>query len=174
MELDGKTWLALVSAIVSIAAVFVNFRLWRSANRPVVTAEIKTHGEAGNIAILYDLVVHNCGNRPAVNIHLVALTNSVEKAFTSTISERERNQLLRCFSIEHQIPLLHQGQHVQNCFGSTSVIPNDNVLQCGATIPITIKYNDVDGRVFESAQTLVVKDTTNFAQSGWRERSSKQ
>ena len=167
IDLDGKAIVATVSAIIAVAAVYVNFRLWSSENRPIVTAEIRTHGDAGNVSIVYDLVVRNCGNRPAANVQLSALTSAVEGALTPQISSQERRQLLRCFEAAYQVPLLHQGDTVRNAFGSTSIEPDRNVLVYGAKIPIVITYQDVDGRNFQSMLTLVVRDTTNFADAGW-------
>lgn len=172
IDLDVKTVVALVSAIVSVVAVYVNFRLWRAANRPIVTAEIRTHGDAGNIAIAYDLVVRNCGNRPATNIQLSALATAVESALTSAVSTVEKQRLLRCFSAKYQIPLLHQGDSVSNAFGATSSIPQENSLNYEAKIPVVITYQDVDGRRFQSSLTLVIRDTTNFADSGWSDETT--
>lgn len=62
-----STWAILVAMV----SLLVSFQLWRKTNRPVVSAAVVTHS-GGNIAILYNLIVYNSGNRPATNTRLRA------------------------------------------------------------------------------------------------------
>ena len=68
----GETLRTVFMGIATLVAVFSFFnttRLWRKANRPILSAFVETHS-AGNVATMYNLLIINSGNRPAVNICL--------------------------------------------------------------------------------------------------------
>lgn len=161
-----KIWVPVVSFLLSALALTFTRRTWFESNRPIVTAEIVTHG-AGNMAIAFDLVVHNTGNRPAVAIRLEACESDLNRALNNGAPTPLAAEIRRCFSDRAAIPLLHQGKSAQNGFGATSSLPSANALVINSEIPIRILYKDLNGRTFKSKQTLVVKDSTWFAGSGW-------
>jgi hypothetical protein len=161
-----KTGIAVCAFLLSALALIFTRRSWFESNRPIVTAEIVTHS-GGNVAILYNLVIHNTGNRPATEIKLQAKSADIEKAINQNTNAALQKEVRRCFSLNGKIPLLHQQSKVSNGFGLTSIKPEENVLVYEAIIPITIKYKDLNGRKYVSKQTLIVKDSEFFAGSGW-------
>ena len=166
MDIDWKSVIAGISAIVSIIALRVSWWLWRETNRPIVTAEIRTI-DATDLMTSYELVVHNCGNRPATNIHLEAQSEVIEAALSKSAPAPLREEVYRCFSREHRIPLLLPNGFTQNGFGITT-LDSHNTLIHGSTIPIKIAYFDLQGRRFNSSLTLIVKNSLYFAGSGQR------
>ena len=164
---DVKTIVAVVASITSFLALWVSWWLWRQTNRPIVTAEIKTSGTPGNVATFYELVIYNCGTRPAVNIRLTASSAALDAVTAPGAPSHFKSEIRRCFSIEHQIGLLHHGDRRRNGFGLTSTIESDNALIHLASLPIEIAYEDLMGRKYKSVMTLVVKDSEYFAGSGW-------
>ena len=163
-----KTGIAIFASITSVVALWVSWWLWRQTNCPIVTAEIKTSEVAGNVAICYDLVIYNCGTRPAVNVRLSAPLAAIDSILVPSAPDIFKREVHRCFSREYQIPLLHHGDRKRNGFGLTSAHSGDNALVYGATLPISVTYADLIGRKYESHMTLVVRDSKYFADSGWK------
>jgi len=164
-----KVAIPVISFLLSCLALIFTRRSWFESNRPIVSAEIATH-DGGNVAIMYNLIVHNTGNRPAVDIHLIAQKSNIDLAITKTATSHSSDEIRRCFSTYATIPLLHQGKSTINAFGATSSIPEQNVLVIDSKIPIQIRYKDLNGKSYTSTQVLIVKDSDWFAGSGW-ERS---
>lgn len=172
MAMEPQTYVAVASAAISVAALFVTWRLWRETNCPIVTAEIRTH-ESRETGRTYELVVHNCGNRPAMNIGLTALRQHKDAAIAPSAPSVFREEVYRCFAAEHKIPLLLPNQSTRNGFGITTN-DGDNALIYGAKIPIEIVYKDIHGRSYSWPWTLIVKDTDFFAGSGWGAPETRQ
>ena len=168
---DVKTIVAVVASITSFIALWVSWWLWTETNRPIVTVELEADG--GNVAVVYHLVVHNCGNRPATNIRLTALDAAKNAALVPTASVRAREQLQRCFAVEHQIQLLRHGESTKNALGAISTIVADNELVHRASIPITVEYEDLQGRSYKTSLTIIIKDSKAFAGS-WYESNEKE
>lgn len=165
--METSVAIALIAVLVSILSYMFTKRSWYETYRPIVTARIETHA-SGNMATIFDIVVYNIGNRPATDISLCANQKVLEKAFEENTSDVMKNEIKACFSTEVIIPLLHPGNSVSNGFGLAS--NNESTLKYGSRIPITIKYKDLNRRKIKTKQTLLFRDTTFFAGSGW-ERS---
>ena len=161
-----KIWVPVISFLLSTLALLITRRFWYESNRPIITAEIVTQS-SGNMAIAFDLVVHNTGNRPGVNIQLLAAESDIDQAISVNAPSHLVAEIRRCFTDRATIPLLHQGKSARNGFGATSSLPSANALKINSEIPIHIKYKDLAGKTYTSKQTLVVKDSTWFAGSGW-------
>ncbi len=161
---------SILAVIVSSSAAMFTHRTWLETYRPIVTVGVVTY-EAGSDGIAYNLVVYNVGNRPAVNICLQASRADVEKLLAPTATGKLRFDVERCFAEELKIPLLHPGCSVENAFGSTSRIAEQNSLNYGSSASVTVTYNDLNRRTFTSHLQIVVQDSAYFAGSGWGRRN---
>ena len=166
MDIDWKSVIAGISAIVSIIALRVSWWLWRETNRPIITVEINADG--GNEGIAYHLVVHNCGNRPAAKIRLSATSEAKDAALTPNASESAKEQLYSCFSAKYEIPLLRHGERIEGGFGTTSRVPVHNELVYGALIPVAVRYEDLVGNTYKTNITVVIRDTKAYNDSWYQ------
>lgn len=167
---DWKTILSILAFCLSLVSFWFSRKSWLQTNRPIVTATVETH-RGGNEAITYNLVVSNTGNRPATDVHIHAKINDVEACIAewvkqSIVPDSIYSAVLRCFSDEGKIPLLLNGKSLTNSFGYTSH-GNRTFWLYGVNLPIKIEYYDLDGRKYESIQTLKVKDSDGFAGGIW-------
>ena len=64
------TLLPVCAFIISLVSLYFTRLNWIQSNRPIIVAYIDVNGEPGNVNTMWDLVVSNIGNRPAVRIHL--------------------------------------------------------------------------------------------------------
>jgi hypothetical protein len=159
--------ISLIAVLVSLISYLFARRSWYETYRPIVTARIETHA-SGNMATVFDIVVYNTGNRPATDIRLRAEEKFLEKAFEENAAETMKSEIRACFSDEGTIPLLHSGSSTSNGFG---VVGNDeSTLKYGLRIPIIIEYKDLNRRKLKSKQTLLFRDSTFFAGSGWAKK----
>jgi hypothetical protein len=161
-----KVGLTAAAFLLSVLALIFTRRTWFESNRPIVTAEIVT-ASAGNVATAFNLVVHNTGNRPATNVCLRADESQLEAAISASANAVLKQEILRCFSEDGRIPLLHHQTTKTNGFGVCSTNEAENVLNYRSVISITITYRDLYGKRYKSKQDLVVKDSEYFAGSGW-------
>ena len=162
--MEPSILIALIAVLVSLLSYMFTKRSWYETYRPIVTARIETHA-SGNMATVFDIVVYNIGNRPATDISLHLNKEVLEKAFENNTSETMKNEIKACFSTEGIIPLLHPGNSISNGFGVAG--NNESTLKYGSRIPITIKYKDLNRRKIKTKQTLLFRDSTFFAGSGW-------
>lgn len=166
-----RTTASVAAFAMSLLSLWFTRRLWVESNRPIVTAEVRTHS-GGNVAILYNLAVINSGSRPAVNIRLIAENRDVEGALELNVHTDPRSapflrEISRCFSSEVVIPLLLNGRTVTNAFGVTGGEDGGSFWRSKASIPVRVTYSDLEGRRFTSRVVLVIKDSMGFAGSYW-------
>lgn len=161
-----KVGLTVAAFLLSVLALIFTRRTWFESNRPIVTAEIVT-ASAGNVATAFNLVVHNTGSRPATNVRLLADEAKLKAAISANANAILEREVLRCFSEDSSIPLLHHQSKKTNGFGVCSMNESESVLNYKSTIPIRITYSDLYGKKYKSNQDLVVKDSEYFAGSGW-------
>lgn len=134
--------------------------------RPTVIARVVTHSE-GNIAVTFDLIVHNTGNAPAKNIRLSVDKDELEASFSPSIDDALRDSIERCFSDEGMIPILENGQHATNSFGLISLQKQDTTWKSGAVLNIKISYQDLDGNSYKHDIPLKLGDNSTFAGGAW-------
>ena len=161
--------ISLIAVLVSLLSYLFVKRSWYETYRPIVTARIETD-TSGNLATAFNLVVYNTGNRPATDIRLHTDERVLEKAFEENISEALKSGIRDCFSDSGTIPLLHSGNSTLNGFGVAG--KDESTLKYGSQIPITIEYKDLNRRKLKSKQTLLFKDSTFFAGSGWTRKNT--
>jgi hypothetical protein len=164
-----------IATLVAVFSFFNTTRLWRKANRPILSAFVETYS-AGNVAIMYNLLVINSGNRPAVNVCLdLKLSNEdFRKCITQEMDNPRVEEILKCFNIGGTIPLLINGDKISNCFGLTSSRTEDNIWIYGSSLPIEISYQDLEGNKYVSALTLTVKYSKAFAGMQWSNRAHER
>jgi len=165
--MEISTSISLLAVCISFLAYLFSKKSWMETYRPIVTARIETYA-SGNDAAIFKIVVYNSGNRPAVNIRLITNTDMLEKLFLKSTEDIFKKEILACFSEVGLIPLLHSGGTTNNGFGISG--KKESTLVYGASIPIVISYKDLNGRSYKTKQTLLFRDTTYFAGSGWPEK----
>ena len=160
-----------IATLVAVFSFFTTIRLWQKTNRPIISAFIETHS-TGNMATTYNLLVINSGNRPAVNIRTILKIDDkkFQECITQELNHRNVQAIKKCFSSEGEIPLLVNQEKVSNYFGLTSTKTEDNIWKYRSSLPIEIRYQDLDGRKYISKQTLVVKYSKAFAGHEWSEK----
>jgi len=95
--MDISTGISSIALLLSAFAIYVTRQNWKETNRPIVTAAIETF-TSGNIATLYNLCLHNSGNRPAVEIRIHALEKDIEKILDNSAPEFHSNSVRRSLS----------------------------------------------------------------------------
>lgn len=165
---DPRTLAAFISAFISSTSIFLTIRFWRASNRPIVAVTVVTD-EPGSVTTTFNLVVANAGNRPAVNIRLLADEKSLDAAIDpdANHSRSAVSMVYDCFSEAGLIPLLLNGREVSNGFGGVSDQEGQKGLIYGSKIPVTVTYFDLDGRSYSSQQVLLIKASNAFAGSWW-------
>ncbi|WP_235039665.1 hypothetical protein [Vreelandella profundi] len=164
---DIKTGVAALALLLSVFSYLFTRRSWFESNRPIITAEIKTHS-AGNMAIVYSILVHNTGNRPAADILLTTDEQSINKLLAKTSTLSAEKEIRRIFSAAGEIALLHSGNTVSNGFGHTTG-DQESPLNYGVKLPIKISYRALSRKKYTTKQNLILKDSEYFAGSGWSE-----
>ncbi|MEM8808093.1 MAG: hypothetical protein AAGF01_18895 [Cyanobacteria bacterium P01_G01_bin.38] len=164
-----------IATLVAVFSFFNTTRLWRKANRPILSAFVETHS-AGNVATMYNLLIINSGNRPAVNVclDLKLSDEDFRKCITQEIDNSGVEAILKCFNVEGTIPLLIDGDKRSNYFGLTSSKSEDNIWRYGSSLPIEITYQDLEGEKYVSALNLVVKYSKAFAGMEWSDKTHKR
>jgi len=115
---------------------------------------------------MYDLVVSNIGNRPALRIRLHSSPEQIKNIFEDGINTDDEatrkfkiEQIENCFDRKSEILLLENGEKLSTAFGSTL---RTQWLKPGSTIDISINYFDLDGRSFKSKLPLKVYPRQGF------------
>jgi hypothetical protein len=159
---DAKTIVSIASATLSATSLYYTRRFWLATNRPIISASIVSN-EPGNIAITYNLVVYNTGNRPATSIRIHADKEMLDKIIYPDAQKELIDVIHKCFSSEAVIPLLINGKESLTFFGITSKDTGKNVLKYNSQLPILISYSDLENRNYKSSQVLVVRVSQGFA-----------
>jgi hypothetical protein len=172
MDETLRTVFTGIATLVAVFSFFNTTRLWKKANRPILSAFVETHS-TGNVATTYKLLIINSGNRPAVNVYLdLKLSDEdFKKCITQEMNNPGVEAIIKCFNIEGTIPLLIDGDKISNYFGLTSSKSEDNIWRYGSSLPIEITYQDLEGNKYVSALTLVVKYSKAFAGMEWSDKT---
>jgi hypothetical protein len=152
--------LAVFSAAIALLSLGFAVYSWRQANRPLVSARITSH-KGGNIATTLSLLVENTGNRPALDIRLIAKESDVRAAHMQALIPTDAE---RCFFAGIIIPVLANGRSTSNAFEH---LGSPECWRAGSKIPLKIKYRDLSGRHYTSKLQLLLADDAGFAQTFW-------
>ena len=163
-----RTLFAIIAVVISFFSFYFTRRFWLESNRPIVTAEI-VENDSGVDMALFDLIVHNSGSRPAINIRLSAEKENIVKIFSENIALEHKNAVYDVFSDNRKIALLLNGKEARTAFFSfcnNGDLALD-ILQYGAKLPVSIYYEDVEGRFYTSNVILFVRGSYGFGGSVW-------
>jgi hypothetical protein len=152
--------ISCLALTVSVISLIVGRRSWLETYRPIITARVSTKS-GGNVAILYNLIIENTGNRPATDIRL-NVDQKVLHAALKPLCSVPTTQIRNCFDPHYTIPILANDRSTSTAFGKTS---NDSECMwiADSHLPVTITYSDLEGRKYCSKVTLCVRDDGGFA-----------
>lgn len=169
--IELKDFFAGLSVFLSGMALFFANKNWKNANRPILSALVKTNS-AGNVAVLYDLIISNTGNRPAKNIRFFLDNDKSVIDFLENQSISEDHSMLKVvnliFSSDLEIPVLCNNSNIASAFGATS--SKNPFWKYGSLIPIKIVYYDFDGKKYVDRQNLMIRDSESFSDYFWGEK----
>ncbi|GAB4534363.1 MAG: hypothetical protein Tsb0014_20490 [Pleurocapsa sp.] len=157
-----------IIAIVAILGFFNTRWLWKQTNRPIVSAFVETHS-AGNVATMFNFIIVNTGNRPAIDIKLTIDNKQEFKECIANPENEMTEYIFGCFENSAIIPLLIDGEKRSNSFGLTSIKKEQNIWKYGSSFSITINYKDLEKKQYQSKLSLYIKDSESFAGSSWKE-----
>lgn len=181
LENHWKTIITIGSFLISVCSLYFSRKSWSDTYRPIVTVRVATH-TPGNIATTLNLIVENFGNRPAKNIRLLVDSNELKSALLKNPDDSDRKAIERCFLDETIIPMLANGQSISNSFGCISVQFNTSTLagklndnkygkqsdwKANTKLDITIKYENLDGKLYQDKMPILVTTDQCFAGSFW-------
>jgi hypothetical protein len=146
--------------------------------QPIIATMIRTHG-GGNVATIYDLVVLNDGNRPAVDVRLIANEAELVACLVAPDLANADNAawrgVLRCFEPDSVIPLLPQGDEAKNSFGYSAQVGSSKPFwKYRSLFTLRVVYSDLEGRTYESKQVLTIRDSRAFADGRWSNQNESE
>jgi hypothetical protein len=160
--IETTTIISAIAAITSLVSLYFTRRFWLLTNRPIVTAEIVEHTSGVGI-VVFDLLVYNSGNRPAVNIKLRAESKDIDEILSEKASNSDRQFIHGVFSEPKKIALLRNGKEPKTAFGAYSENScNGDILKYQAELPIKIIYQDINGKNYIDKIVLYVCDAEGF------------
>jgi len=176
---ENLSYLVSTSAfIVALVSLLLARKNWRESNRPIVTAFVEDD-TAGGTAI-YNLVVSNTGNRPAVNVRLHATDDQIAALLDPAAEKKMLDIIAYNFRPESSVPLLRNGEDLSTSFGSFSTNEqNAKCLKYASEAKVVLTYGDLDGRRYRSKLILKVYARQGFGGGTWvkqkpfRNRSSQ-
>lgn len=164
---DLKTWGSFGALLISLVSLYFSRLNWLQSNRPIVTAFVTEHS-SGNMAATFNLVIANTGNRPAVRVRLHASKAEIASLLEPGVRDKKFKMIESNFLKESEIPLLRNGEELTTSFGAFTSNPDEGPwLRYGSEAEISITYQDLDGRKFESRQPLKVYARDGFGGGVW-------
>lgn len=164
---DLKTGASFGALLISLVSLYFTKVNWLQSNRPIVTAFITEHS-SGNMSAIFNLVVANTGNRPAIRVQLHASQDQIAGLLEPEACRRHFEMTESNFLDESEIPLLRNGEELTTSFGAfTGASTVGPWLKYGAEAEISITYQDLDGRNFESRQPLKIYARDGFGGGVW-------
>ena len=164
-----RTTFTVIAVVVSLISLYFTRKFWLQSNRPIVSAEIVENSSGVGVA-LFDLVVYNSGSRPAANIRLFAEKENINQILSENITSKYRNEVCEVFSDKSKIALLLNGKEAKTAFFSFSNNGEQNadVLKYESNLPVSIYYEDIEGRSYTSNIVLFIRDSYGFGGSVWK------
>ncbi|EDN70159.1 hypothetical protein BGP_2240 [Beggiatoa sp. PS] len=163
-----RTIFSIIAIIISFGSIYYTRHFWLQSNRPIITAEIVENSSGVGIA-LFDLVISNSGNRPAINIMIQAEKADIEKIFSKNITETYKKAIYDIFSEKSKIALLSNGKETKTGFFSFSNTEKSDadILKYEEELPIKITYSDIEGRKFVSKINILTRASRGFGGGIW-------
>ncbi|WP_157572107.1 hypothetical protein [Hydrogenophaga taeniospiralis] len=164
---DLKTAASVAAIVISLVSLYFTRANWLQANRPIVTAFLTEH-ESGNSAATFNLVLANTGNRPAVRVRLHASHSEIAKLLEPGVAKSRFEQIEAVFLPKSEVPLLRNGEELTTSFGAfIGVSATGPWLQYGSEVAVSITYNDLEGRSYESRLPLKIYAREGFGGGVW-------
>jgi hypothetical protein len=165
-----RTAFSVIAVIVSSFSLYFTRRFWLQTYRPIITAEI-VENSSGVGAALFDLIVHNSGSRPAINIKLCAKKENIEKILSKNATLENKDRVIEVFAPSNKIALLLNGKEAKTAFFSFCNISDHNldILEYESELPICIYYEDIESRKYKSKITLFIRGVNGFSGSIWND-----
>lgn len=160
------TVLPFVALMVSIGSLWFARKSWMQSNRPIVTVFVSEKDpEEGTV---FDLIVANTGNRPAICVRLIATQDEIARLCEEGINAARFESVAENFSVAGEIPLLRNGEQLETAFGA--VLRNDPEgpwLRYGSQTEISVSYRDLEGRKYISRMPLRIYARQGFGGAIW-------
>ena len=160
-----STSIALGSLIISTISLYFARKSWFESNRPIIVVRVESL-TGGNVQTNLNLIVENCGNRPAKNVSLKASQSELQRLLISGEADALRQSIQRCFSAAATIPVLPNGQSVSNSFGSIG--GPSPTWTADSWLNIIVTYQSLEGTHYKANVPVRVSDTAAFAWGFWR------
>lgn len=162
-----RTLISVGALGLSFASVLFSIYFWKKSNRPIVIAFVE---EGDRSVDIYNLVVTNTGNRPAVRVRLHASEKDIEKLFEDGTDPKRIDETKYCFSQKGEIPILKNGEELKTALGAITIKNRNNGkwLNYEAETNIKITYNDLEGNKYTSFMPIKIYPRTGFGGSYWK------
>lgn len=165
-----RTALAAIAIAISLASLYFSRRSWLQSNRPIVTAFVSEYSSGPGITV-FNLVVSNSGNRPAVGVQLLATSQDIESIIDEKAQDQRKEAIRRCFSKDAAISLLRNGEELKTAFGGYfEQRPDDVWLKYEREIEIEVRYLDLEGKRYRARMPLKIFAREGFAGSVWQKQ----
>jgi hypothetical protein len=151
---------------ISICALVWSIASWRKSNRPFVLISVTANGMGGNEATPLFLRVENFGNRPALKIKIGATPDVYEKCLNPDKRARFQEVVNSTLTDAHIIPLLGIREFRLTSFGHLEDSAESTWI-ANSEFPISVHYEDFDGRRFSEEVPIIVADGDGFGGGMW-------
>lgn len=162
----ASNYISMAALLIALASFVFAVLSWRESHRPLITVRITTEKGEGEGGTPVEIIVENCGNRPAKNIRLVINKQELEDALNQDCDHRMREKIERCFDGETFIPVLEPGKFTSNYFGYFDT-GERATWKYKAVIHVYVYYQSLSGRRFSDAIPIWLVDTNGFALGWW-------
>lgn len=159
--MNASIFISFASFIISSFSLIFAIYAWKHANRPLVTARVTTVS-GGNMGVAINLLLENTGNRPAKNIYFKVKEEDVRNA---SLKQNIPEDALQCFYSNISIPVLANNRSTSNAFWHFG---QEDSWRANSILPITLCYQDIDGRKYQETMNLYLADDSGFAQTFWQ------
>lgn len=164
---DFKQFLPFLAIALSIVSIYFAKINWLESNRPIMTAFI-VEKESGNVGSIFNLIISNSGNRPAVRVRLVITDDELKKIIHPDASIEKFEEIASNFKAESEVPLVRNGEELTTSFGAyVHNDKNQRWLLYGNQAEINIEYQDLTGRSYTSSLPIKVYVRNGFGGGVW-------
>ncbi len=164
--------LSIIAILISVWSFLFARKSWQEANRPIVVAYIEVDS-FNDAFVTFNLILSNIGNRPAINIQLLAKNKDIEKIFEDNISKSIKDGIFECFKKNNKVALLKNDMSIVTAFGhSERVGEHRKGIAYDSWLPIKITYRDLNCKEYTEKMSLKMRGTDGFGGSIWKSRKN--
>jgi len=161
-------YIAMAALVISLGSFVFSVMSWRESHRPIITVRITTEKGPDEGGSPVEIVVENCGNRPAKNIRLVIDKRELEQALIQPQGHQMRRKIEQCFNDETFIPVLEPGKFTTSYFGYFGE-DEHATWKYKSIIHVYAHYQSLKGRSFTDSMPIWLVDAKGFALGWWGE-----